>query len=436
MRATLLLGVVGALLLASVSGPAPVRAQQLADQIVAVVGDKPIFASDVERAVAEELYVRSIRGEPLPTDSAEVDSLRQQFLESLIDRQIVIAKAKKEGIEVTPTEVEDGLDQWLGDLVKSVGSEAAMEAELAKQGITLNDLKARYRKEIEDQLYVSKFMRQQFGAVAIQEADIDRFFKEKYDSIPSLPEVVGIAHIMISVTPTPAEEEKVHSKVTKALDRLRAGEAFDKVAREMSEDPTTREAGGLIGLVAPGDLERDLASSVQGLAVGQVSSPLRTGQGIEIVKLDNKVGDRLELSHIFFAFMPSADDSARARKLADEIHARIVSGESFEGLAKQYSNDAATKDNGGYVGEIETASLDPSYREALQGLNPGDISQVTRAPGGYQILKLVSRTASRKPSFDEAKPWIRNVLENRKREQDLSSWLAAARQEIYVKRFE
>jgi len=436
MRGTWLPALAAALLLASILAPAPAGAQQLADRIVAVVGDKPIFASDVDRAVAEEIYVRSIRGEPLPRDSAEVDSLRAQFLESLIDRQIVIAKAKKEAIEVTPTEVEDGLDQWLSDLVKSVGSEAALEAERAKQGITLDDLKARYRKEIEDQLYVSKFMRQQFGAVALQEADIDRFFKEKYDSIPSLPEVVGIAHILLSVRSTPAEEEKVHSKVTRALDRLRAGESFDKVAREMSEDPTTREAGGLIGLVAPADLERDIASSVGNLAVGQVSAPLRTGQGIEIVKLDSKVGDRLELSHIFIGFVPSAEDSARARKIADETHAKLLAGESFEGLAKQYSDDAATKDNGGYVGEIETTSLDPSYREAIQGLNPGDISQVISAPGGYQILKLISRTASRKPSLDEAKPWIRNLLENRKREEELSSWLAAARQEIYVKRLE
>ena len=436
MRIAFLFGLVGALLLASVVSPAPVGAQQLVDHIVAVVGEKPIFASDVDRAVAEEIYVRSIRGEPLPRDSAEVDSLRAQFLESLIDRQIVIVKAKKEGIEVTPTEVEDGLDQWLSDLVKSVGSEAALEAELAKEGMTLDGLKARYRKEIEDQLYVSKFMRQQFGAMAIQEADIDRFFKEKYDSIPSVPEVVGIAHIMMSVKSTPAEEEKVHTKVTRALDRLRAGEAFDKVAREMSEDPTTREAGGLIGVVAPADLEGEIASTVRNLAVGQVSTPLRTAQGIEIVKLDGKVGDRLELSHIFFAFMPSAEDSARALKIGDEIRAKLAAGESFESLAKQYSDDAATKDNGGYVGEIETTGLDPSYREALQGLNPGDVSQVIRAPGGYQVLKLISRTASRKPTFDEAKPWIRNLLENRKREGELSSWLAAARQEIYVKRFE
>ena len=424
------------LLLASAVVPPDVGAQQLVDRMVAVVGDKPIFASDVDRAVAEEIYVRGIRGEPLPKDSAEVDSLRGQFLESLMDRQIVIAKAKQEGIAVTPTEVEDGLDQWLSDLVRSVGSEAALQAELSKQGMTLEDLKSRYRKEIEDQLYVSKFMRQQFGLVSIPEADVDKFFKEKYDSIPSLPEVVGIGHILISVKPTAAEEEKVHTKVTRALDRLRGGETFDNVAREMSEDPTTRQTGGRIGLVGPADLQGEIANTVRGLAVGQVSAPLRTGQGIEIVKLDSKVGDRLEISHIFFAFVPSAEDSGRAEKLAEEIRGRILAGESFESLAKQYSDDTATKDNGGYVGEIDATSLDPSYGTALAGLNPGDVSTVIKTPNGYQIFKLISRTASRKPSFDEAKSWIRNVLENRRREQDLETWLAAARQEIYVKRFE
>jgi peptidyl-prolyl cis-trans isomerase SurA len=314
---------------------APAGGQDLADHVVAVVDKDPIFASDVERAVAEEVYVRQIRGEPLPADSAELEALKAQFVESLIDRRIVIAKARKEEIEVTATEVEDGLDQWLNDLRKSVGSDAAFLAELGKQGMTLADLKARYRREIEEQLYVSKFMRKQFGAVDVTEDETSRFFLDKYDSIPDIPEVVDISHLVVSLR-----------------------------------------------------------------------------------------------------FAADARDSADARRFAESIRARLVAGESFDSLAKSYSDDATTRDLGGRVGEIELPSLSPAYQQALVGLSPGDVSQVVLSPAGCIVLKLWSRMPASKPGYEEARAWIRNVIEARKRQASLEEWLAAARQEIYVKRLE
>lgn len=411
---------------------APVYAQELADHIVAVVDKTPIFASDVERAVGEEIYVRRIRGDALPADSAGMDSLRAQFLESLIDRRIVIAKAKKEEIEVTATEVEDGLDQWLGDLRKSVGSEEAFLKELEKEGLTLTDLKTRYRKEIEEQLCVSKFMRKQFGTVDVSEDETSRFFRDKYDSIPEIPEVVDVAHILIAAKVSPRKEEEVHARVSRATQRLRSGEAFESVARALSEDPATSGAGGGMGTVVLSDLAPEIGRAVSNLGVGGVSDPVRTADGIEIVKVDDKSGATYRLRHIFFKFAPDARDSADAARLAESLRARLAAGESFDSLAKAYSDDASTRDLGGAVGEIEVSALSPAYQAALAGLSPGDLSQVTPTPAGYLILKLLSRTPARKPSYEEARNWIRSVIEARKRERSLEEWLAAARLEIYV----
>jgi len=421
------------MVLAAVLAP-PVCGQELVDKMVAVVDKSPIFASDVERAVAEDLYVRRLRGEPLPPDSAGLEALRAEMLESLIDRKLVIAKAKKDGAEVTATEVEDGLDQWLSDLVRSSGSEAAFTSELARQGLTLERLKDRYRQEIEEQLYVSKFMRAQFGALSVPDEDLRRFFDAKYDSVPELPEMVGIAHMMITPKVSESQENEAHRRVTAALDRLRAGEAFERVAGEISDDPLTRPSGGEIGLVSPADLQEEISTVAAGLAPGQVSDPVRTRHGIEIVKMEERSGDQYRLRHIFIRLAPGPEDTLRASGLADELRSRLVAGESFEGLARQYSDDPNTRESGGYLGEVELPALEQSYREALAGLSPGEVAPVMRTPLGYQILKLVSRTAARKPDFDEAKQWIRNVIETRKREASFDAWLETARREIYVKK--
>jgi len=82
-----------------------IAAEELVDRIVAIVDEDPIFLSDIDGALAEDLYLRSVRGDPMPEDSAEVEMMREALLESVIDRRIVIAKARDLEIEVTRTDV-------------------------------------------------------------------------------------------------------------------------------------------------------------------------------------------------------------------------------------------------------------------------------------------------------------------------------------------
>lgn len=411
-------------------------AQEPADRIVAIVDENPIFLSDIEFALAEDLYIRSMRGESMPEDSATLEAMKRDVLESTIDRRIVIVKAKDLGVEVSRTDVEDALDQWLSDMKAAAGSEAAFMSELDRQGLTIKDLKARYRKDIEEQLLVSRFMRNEFGAVEVADSEIRSFYETKYDSVPGLPEVVGIAHIIIMPKVSAEREDRVLAKVDRIMNRVRAGEDFGSVAREMSEDALTSERGGAIGTVELVDLKPEIADIAGVLEVGEVSDPIRTKYGIEIVKLDAKEDETYSLSHIFIDLHPERADTLAAADLAADVGSQAVSGESFEVLARQYSDDADTKDSGGYVGEIEVSMLDDSYRTNLEGLAPGEVSDVIRTQHGFQILKLVSRTASRKAGFDEAKAWIRNLLEARKREALFAEWLDGAREDIYIKRFE
>jgi peptidyl-prolyl cis-trans isomerase SurA len=427
----LLLAVMLALSFASGS-----TAQELVDRIVAVVEDEPVLLSDVDNALAELLYVRNIRGEPMPGDSAEVAAIREELLVSIIERRIVIAKARKLGLEVSRTEVEDALDQWLDDLIAQTGSEAAFQMELERQGLNLQDLKAQYREDIEEQLVVSRFMRQEFSNVVVSEAEIQEFYDTKYDSIPRVSEKVGIAHIIIRTRISAEREDAALGRVDAVMTRVRAGEPFEQIALEMSDDVRTKADGGKIGTVSLGDLQEDLAGIAATLEPGQVSDAVRTRYGFEIVRLDAREGDVYTLSHVLIELSPERNDTLAAANRAYEVHDRIVAGESFEALAREHSDDIETKENGGFVGELEIDALDPTYREGLSQLQPGDVSDVIRTPLGFQILKLVSRTAGRTPGLDEARDWIWGMLEARKREALFQEWLEGARHEIYVKRME
>jgi peptidyl-prolyl cis-trans isomerase SurA len=415
---------------------ATVGAEELVDRIVAVVDEDPIFLSDVDAAMAEDIYLRGVRGEPMPEDSAEIEMMRTALLESIIDRRIVIAKARELEIEVTRTDVEDALDQWLGDMIASTGSESAFLSELDRQGITLKEFKTRYRKDIEEQLLVSRFMRQEFGEIQVSEKDLTSFYESKYDSIPDLPEAVGLSHIIIIPKISAEREAEALDKVDMIMDRIKAEEPFENIAAEMSDDLLTRDNGGEIGLVPLEDLQDEIAEIAVELEPGEVSDPIRTRYGLEIVKLDGKEKDKYRLRHIFIRLHPDRGDTLRAAELAYDVQSRAASGESFESLARQYSDDEDTKEQGGYVGEVEATALDDAYKRGLEGLSPGEVSDVIRTRYGFQVLKLIARTTSRRPTFDEAREWIRGVVEARRREALFRKWLEGAREEIYVKRLE
>jgi peptidyl-prolyl cis-trans isomerase SurA len=414
----------------------PAGARELVDRIVAVVEEEPIFLSDVDDAMAEILYMARMRGEPVPSDSGEVAALREDLLESVIERHIVIAKARKLGIEITRTEVEDALDDWVNDMIRASGSEAAFEMELQRQGMTLKDLKAQYRKDIENQLIVSRFMRQEFRNIMITEAEIQEFYDTKPDSVPGVPEIVGLAHIIIIPRVGMEREIRASERIDAIMERTRDGESFASIAADMSDDAMTRANGGALGTVSIDDMREDLAAIAADLEPGEVSEPIRTQYGIEVVRLDAREGDLHTLSHIFIEMRPSREDTLDALRRAEDVRDRVVAGESFEDLAAEYSDDSETRENGGFVGELEIDSLDPQYRAALSELEPGEVSGVLTTAHGFQILKLTDRTVGRPPDFEEAKEWIRSVLESRRREELFQEWLDEARDDIYVRRMD
>jgi hypothetical protein len=96
----------------------------------------------------------------------------------------------------------------------------------------------------------------------------------------------------------------------------------------------------------------------------------------------------------------AADEAAR-------ILLQLKRGADFAGLAREKSTDATSVD-GGFLGQIDPASLRPELREALQGLRPGDLSRVVRLPSGYAILKVQAETGSGAP--DSASPARQSAL--------------------------
>ncbi|MGQ9603365.1 MAG: peptidylprolyl isomerase [bacterium] len=405
------------------------------DRIVAIVDQEPILLSDLESAVAEEIHLRRIQGERIPVDSVSMRDLAEDVLEQIIDRKIIISRARQEEITVTRTEVDNALDEWIKGLIQEFGSEQRFLDELEKQGFTLRDFKQMYRRAVEEQILINSFIRKKFGDVRASESEVIDFFKTKNESIPDFPDAFEIARIVVLPKLGREAEERALAKVERAIDRLKSGEEFGAVASEISDDPLSRHSGGLIGKVRLEDLRKEIAEIALRLMPGEISEPIRRDYGIEIVKLDSVDAPYYKLRHIMVSLEPTHQDSMLAYQKVVDLRSRILNGEPFDKLADLESDDPETKGNGGYIGKVSMDVVPKVYRDALEKMQAGEVSEVLVTPMGFHLIKLISKESRRKPSFEEAADWIQAFLENRKREEAFANWLEQAREQIYIRRF-
>ena len=103
------------------------------------------------------------------------------------------------------------------------------------------------------------------------------------------------------------------------MERTRDGESFAAIAADMSDDAMTRADGGALGTISIDDLREDLAAIAGNLDTGEVSEPIRTQYGIEIVRLDAREGDLHSLSHIFIEMRPGREDTLEALRRAEDV---------------------------------------------------------------------------------------------------------------------
>ena len=226
---------------------------------------------------------------------------------------------------------------------------------------------------------------------------------------------VRASHILIPVTEEapPADTLAAYQQAMAALRRVQSGEAFDMVARQVSKDPTVAQNGGDLGYFSAFQSVYPFESVAYNTPVGKLSAPVRTRFGYHIINvIDHRPSrGKVQVAHILVRISPSAEavGAAAAKARIDEAYAKLKAGESFEALAKAYSDDVQSKNAGGKLPPFATGQMMSSLEEAAFALTtPGSYSPPVKTNYGWHILKLIER----KPieSFAELAPALRQKV--------------------------
>jgi len=404
------------------------RSSRSGDFIVAVVNSELVTAVELSQRIERASTEARRAGAKLPSE----DSLRQQALDALIDERVQITYARDIGQRVDEAEID-----------RSVGNIAAqnqltlpqLRERLRTEGMDYT----RFRNNLKDQLLVERVReREVMGRIRIADDDIDRLLDE-YRAKASADTELNVAQVLVAV-PEGASDAVVAERLARAqqaLARVKAGEDFAVVARELSDDSSKREVGGEIGLRPASRLPDLFVDAVKGLNAGQLAAqPVRSAAGFHVLKLvQRQDGNPFKVTqtrsrHILLRLADREQTAAVVRRM-EQLRAQIERKERpFEAIAREISEDG-TAEGGGDLGWVSPGAFVPEFEEAMNKLPLGGLSQPVVSRFGVHLIQVMERRDT-VPELKEIREQARNQLRELKFDQAYVDWVKELRLKAYI----
>lgn len=253
---------------------------------VASVNGKTISQDQFENALGYQQQIAVIRG--LSITDEEMSELKYEVLDSLISNELLYQESQKNGINIEEMEIDEAFEE------KKQKGQFSTDAEFEEALKQSNKTIASYRDEIKQGLAVDRFVKEKFTDKTVVS---DSEAKTYYDNNPSYfrqPAQARVSHIMIRVTSNADQSQKdeARGKIEQVLQRLRTGDDFENLAKEVSEDNNSKENGGDLGYISKGQVPQAFEDAAFALNKDEISDIVETGSGYHIIKLTDKTDAR------------------------------------------------------------------------------------------------------------------------------------------------
>ncbi len=450
-----------------------------ADQIIAVVNKDVITQRELDKRVLQAKAEMRLQKVPVPPDGV----MQQQILERMIIERLELQEAERQKISVN--------DEMLKLALDSIASRNKIKVDqLRKQieasGVSWKDYQEIIRREI-----LLDRLRQRVvdSTILITDAEVDAFLREQKarqsGGIASLgrpaaqpaetqppapqassgPEILGLAQILVRVPEGASKEqiEEFRKRAQSILARIKKGESFPAVAAAVSDGAESNRGGDMGARPVDGWPEL-FTKAVAGLGQGQVSNIIQSGNGFHILLVTGRAGgaqqarqaqrpqqaqapapqqggpmipepkgpmlvNQTKVRHILIKTSTvMSDESARQR--LEVIRQRIQNGESFQDMARRFSNDSSAP-QGGELGWINPGETVPPFEKAMNELQVGEVSQPVQSPFGWHLIQVEERR-SQDMAEQFQRNQVRQMLFERRSRDAFENWLQSLRSSSYI----
>lgn len=415
---------------------------QVIDKIIAKVDNNIILESDLQKAYTEAV-AQSQEGFEAPS--------RCEVFESLLVNKMMMAKAEIDSVVVSDAEVIIQADQRFNMVMQQFGGDE--ETLVEAYGKTAEQLKSEIHDAIKEQLIVNKMQGVIAEDLSVSPADVRKFYERiPKDSLPFFSAEVTVGQIVKKPEVSEEEKEKIVEQLNSLKKQILDGEAdFASLAKNHSEDPGSASNGGDLGFFTRGELAPEYEATAFSLKQGEISDPVETMFGIHLIQLLELKGNTFNTRHILIIPKPSEEDIQKAERHLDSLRTLIVSDSvPFSKLAKDFSEDRETSDNGGFFSDPANGSNrltlrtleDPVLYFTLDSMEVGSVTKPIRyddvdersgrSEPAVRILYYKERFSAHRANLNDDYEKLKAAARRQKEEELLSDWFVIAKEEVFI----
>lgn len=402
------------------------------DRIIAKVDNYIVLRSEVE-----QWYMRS--------QQQQQPISKCQALESLVVNKLLVAKAEIDSVLVDDKDVDAQLTARMQQMIQLYGNEKNIVDQFGK---TLETLKSEVRSQVKEQLTAQKMQNEITKGLKVTPNEVKKFFNQiPKDSIPEIPTEVQIGHIVRYAKVTKAQKDELSERLLDYKRRILAGEKFEDLAKEYSEDPGSRQYGGDLGWSKRGQMVPQFEASAMKLKPNEISDVVESDFGLHLIQTLELRGQEFHARHILLRPDYNRLDLTQPTRFLDSLRTQIVRDSiKFEKAAKDFSEDKQTQDAGGMLSDPQTVasklpldqSMDPTLYFTIDSMKVGTITAPLpyRSEDGktgvriiYYKAKYAPHIANLKDDFEKIKDFA--LMEKRSRE--IETWFKKAIADVYIK---
>ena len=408
---------------------------QVIDGVIAIVNDTPILRSQLDRAVAQASAQLQAQNKPVPP----AQQLYPQVLDQLITKQIQLDIIKRQGLQAE----ENAVNAALTNLAQQNGVASLAEFQQKLDAQRAGSYQA-LRQKVSEDLAIQTLQQQQLSSrIKISDQDVDNFLKSPESNALEKSQYRTL-HIRVpfeaDATGKTSDKQKkqaltVATQIAKNLQAENAN--IEQIMTDAQANYNAQIQGGDMGYHVAAELPTELSKNITALEVGQVTNPIATAEGYNVIKLVDKRGgqqkiiDQWHTRHILIS--PStALPADMAKQQIDTIYEKLRQGEDFATLASTYSKDPGSASNGGDLGWVSEGDMVPSFEAMMKKTSVNDYSVPFQSQFGWHILK-VDEKRQKDVSDVYRKNMAREILYQRMAPQALDDWMQDLRAQAYVK---
>lgn len=412
-------------------------AGQPLDEIISVVGkNRIILKSELDMQVQS-----AKQQDPTLSDDIACDIMEQMLLQKLL-----VEQAERDSMTVSAEEVEAQLENRVRYFIMQYGSKEKVE-ELS--GKTIYQLKDENREVTEEIMLSERMQATILDNVKVTPVEVQKFYANiPLDSLPYFPATVELGQIVLDPSVSPELDTYARRKIEEIRKKVvDEGADFEMMAGIESDDPGTRDNGGLIKGVSRkgGNLVTEFVVAAFKLQNGEVSPVFRTQFGYHIIQMVSRKGDEADIRHILKRPERTSIDFNNSLLKLDSIRTELVKGNiTFEQAVNKFSTDELANRTGGMIADqqgstiLEVEDLDPTIALMIDTLKPGNYSAPMiftnmRGERSCRIVYMKSISEPHKANLKEDYSRIQFAALQKKKGERMQEWIREKAPSYYIK---